>query len=193
VPHQVHLRTLGRPTDHRLAMLRNLAVAILRYERVRTTEAKAKEVRRMIDRAVNLGRDGSIEARRRAGGLLRDPLIVAKVFEELAPRYPERASGFTRLVRLGRRVGDGAPVTLIELVEGEEPKAATEKVSEEATPKGPLARARATARRAIRSGRAKSSGERDADREQTSTEPKTEPKKERSAPTRRRKEKSAKP
>lgn len=190
MPHQVHLRTLGRPTDHRLSMLRNLAVAILRYERVRTTEAKAKEVRRVVDRAVNLGREGSIQARRRAGGLLRDPLIVRKVFEELAPRYPERTSGFTRLVRLGRRMGDGAPVTLIELVEGEEPKAATEKpASEEAAAKGPLARARATAGRAIRGGRAKSSGARDADREQTETEPK----KERSAPARRRKEKSAKP
>jgi large subunit ribosomal protein L17 len=191
VPHQVHLRILGRPADHRLSMLRNLAVAILRYERVRTTEAKAKEVRRIVDRAVNLGREGSLQARRRARGLLRDPLIVQKVFEEVAPRYPERTSGFTRLVRLGHRVGDGAPVTLIELVEGAELKAPAEKpVAEEAAPKGPLARARATARRVTsRSGKVKAAtGERGAEKEKPETE-----KKERSAPARRRKEKSAKP
>src|SRR5919204_1978521 len=118
MPHQVHLRTLGRVSDHRLSMLRNLAVAVLRYERVKTTEAKAKEVRRLVDRIIGLGREGSLAARRRALALTRDRLIVEKVFADLPDRFADRGSGYTRLVRLGHRVGDGAPMMLIELLEG---------------------------------------------------------------------------
>lgn len=153
MPHQVHLRTLGRTSDHRLSMLRNLAVAVLRYERVRTTEAKAKEVRRFVDRAMGLGREGTVLARRRAIALLRDRLIVEKVFDEFATRYTDRGSGFTRLVRLGHRVGDGAPMMLVELVEGAATgDAATQPAAEKAAepaaePKGPAARARELARR----------------------------------------------
>src|ERR671936_2476168 len=118
MPHQAHLRTLGRVSDHRLSMLRNLAVAVLRYERVKTTESKAKEVRRFVDKIVNLGRDGSLAARRRALALTRDRLIVEKTFTDLRERFGDRSSGYTRLVRLGHRVGDGAPMMLIELLEG---------------------------------------------------------------------------
>ena len=75
MPHQVHLRTLGRVSDHRLSMLRSLAVAVLRYERVKTTEAKAKEVRRIVDKIIGLGRDGTLAARRRSLALTRDQLI----------------------------------------------------------------------------------------------------------------------
>ena len=99
-------------------MLRSLSVAVLRYERVRTTEAKAKEVRRLVDRVVGLGRDGSLHARRRALAFTRDPLIVDKVFTDLRERFADRPSGFTRLSRLGHRVGDGAPLMLVELLEG---------------------------------------------------------------------------
>lgn len=172
MPHQVHLRTLGRTTDHRLSMLRNLAVSVLRYERVRTTEAKAKEVRRFVDRAISFGRAGTLVARRRALALLHDPLIVEKLFDDLAKRYADHASGFTRLVRLGHRVGDGAPMMLVELVEGEakaERDAAegagpaarrisspeAEKAAEPSAPKGPVARARELARRATGRGGAK--------------------------------------
>lgn len=199
MPHQVHLRTLKRPTDHRLAMLQNLAVAVLRYERVRTTEAKAKEVRRFVDRAIGLGRDGTLRARRKAIGLLRDRLIVEKLFEELGSRYPDRSSGFTRLVRLGHRVGDGAPMMLVELVEATDRKPEERKVKEEqaAAPKSPLARARATARSVVRRGpaeKAEAEGERKAKRPKKTGETKKKEKSARGAaersPRGRRKEKS---
>ncbi len=99
-------------------MLRSLAVSVLRYERVRTTEAKAKETRRLVEKVVGLGHDGSLVARRRAIALTRDRLIVEKVFTDLRERFADRRSGFTRLVRLGHRVGDGAPLALIALLEG---------------------------------------------------------------------------
>ncbi len=118
MPHQVHLRTLGRTSDHRLSMLRSLAVSVLRYERVRTTEPKAKEVRRLVEKIVGLGLDATLVARRRALALTRDPLIVEKVFTDLRQRFADRHSGFVRVVRLGHRVGDGAPLALIELLEG---------------------------------------------------------------------------
>jgi large subunit ribosomal protein L17 len=118
MPHQAHLRTLGRVSDHRLSMLRNLAVSVLRYERIKTTEAKAKEVRRFVDKIIGLGREGSLTARRRALALTRDRLIVEKTFTDLRERFGDRSSGYTRLVRLGHRVGDGAPMMLVELLEG---------------------------------------------------------------------------
>ena len=135
MPHQVHLRTFGRTTSHRLSMLRNLAVDVLRYERVKTTEAKAKEVRRFVDKLVRLGRDGTLPARRRALALTRDPLIVEKVFTDLRERFAGRDSGFSRLSRLGHRVGDGAPMMLIELLEGA-PAQAKAEAPAEAAPAG---------------------------------------------------------
>jgi large subunit ribosomal protein L17 len=151
MPHQAHLRTLGRVTDHRLSMLRNLAVAVLRYERVKTTEARAKEVRRFVDKIVNLGREGSLSARRRALALTRDRLIVEKTFTDLRDRFADRGSGYTRLVRLGHRVGDGAPMMLIELLEGAPAQAKPEAPAGEAEPGG----VRAIARRLRRGGQPK--------------------------------------
>ncbi len=136
MPHQVHLRTLGRTGDHRLSMLRNLSVSVLRYERVRTTEAKAKEVRRLVDRLVGLGLDGSLNARRRALALTRDRLIVEKVFTDLRDRFADRRSGFTRLAHLGHRVGDGAPMALIELLEGVPAQAKAETPAVAEAPQG---------------------------------------------------------
>jgi len=115
VPHQVHKRKFGRTTGHRRSMLRNLSLSILRYERVKTTEAKAKEIRRFVDEMINLGKDGSLAARRRALAWLPEPGIVEKVFGDLAARYPDRRSGYLRMVHLGRRVGDSAPLMLLEL------------------------------------------------------------------------------
>ncbi len=120
MPHQVHQRTFGRTTGHRRSMLRNLTLSVLRYERVRTTEARAKEVRHFVDRMIGLGKDGSLAARRRALGWLPEPRIVEKLFTDLAPRYADRSSGFTRLTRLPPRVGDSAPRMLIELLAGPE-------------------------------------------------------------------------
>ena len=120
MPHQVHQRKFGRETAHRKAMFRNLTLSILRYERVKTTEPKAKEVRRFVDGMILLGKDGSLAARRKAIAWLPEPEIVEKLFTDLAGRYTDRTSGFTRTTRLGRRVGDSAPMMLIELMPGAE-------------------------------------------------------------------------
>ena len=106
MPHQVHQRKFSRTIDQRKAMLRNLTLSVLRYERVKTTEAKAKEIRGFVDRMINLGKDGSIEARRRANAWLPEMVIVEKVFGDLAKRYPDRTGGYLRMTRLSRRVGD---------------------------------------------------------------------------------------
>src|SRR5437588_11621000 len=97
-------------------MLRNLTLSVLRYERVKTTEAKAKEVRVFVDRMINLGKDGSLVARRRALAWLPEPVIVEKVFTDLAVRWHDRRSGSLRLTNLCRRDGDCAPQMVIEIL-----------------------------------------------------------------------------
>ena len=136
MPHKIHQRKFGRETGHRKGMLRNLTVSVLRYERVKTTEAKGKEIRRFVDKMIGLGKDGSLPARRRALAWLPEKLLVDKVFDDLAKRYPDRSSGYLRITKVGRRVGDAAPVVLLELMPGvdEEKKAATA-AAEEAAPK----------------------------------------------------------
>jgi len=118
MPHQVHQRKFGRKSDLRRSLLRNLTLSVLRYERVKTTEAKAKEIRGYVDRMITLGKDGSLEARRRATAWLPETVIVDKVFTDLATRYTDRSSGFLRMTRLPRRVGDQAPHMLLELMPG---------------------------------------------------------------------------
>lgn len=130
MPHQVHERKFGRTTDQRRAMLRNLTVSVLRYEKVRTTEAKGKEIRRFVDRMIALGKDGSLSARRRALAWLPEPAIVEKVFSDLAQRYPQRRSGYLRMVRVGRRNGDAAPLVQLELAPGAEELAEKEETAE---------------------------------------------------------------
>jgi large subunit ribosomal protein L17 len=115
--HGVSGRKFGRPTDHRLAMYRNLVTDLIRYEKIQTTEQKAKEIRGMVDRLITLGKDGSLHARRQALARVYDPKLVDKVFHILAERYRERPGGYTRIVRIGRRLGDGAMVAQISLVE----------------------------------------------------------------------------
>src|SRR5436189_5568063 len=97
-------------------MLRNLTLSVLRYERVKTTEAKAKEVRLFVDRMINLGKDGSLGARRRALAWLPEPVIVEKVFSDLAVRWPDRGSGYVRITHLVRRGGDSAPQLMLQLL-----------------------------------------------------------------------------
>jgi large subunit ribosomal protein L17 len=110
-------RKLGRKTGPRMALYKNLTVAILRYEQVKTTEARAKEVRGRVERMITLAKDGSLTARRRVVAELPDePLVIDKLFKEIAPRYADRTSGYTRLVRIGMRSGDAAPIVQIELV-----------------------------------------------------------------------------
>jgi large subunit ribosomal protein L17 len=120
MPHQVHQRKFGRQTGHRKSMFRNLTLSVLRYEQVKTTEAKAKEVRKFVDGMIILGKNGSLAARRKAIGWLPEQEIVEKLFSDLATRYAGRTSGFTRTTRLPRRVGDSAPMMLIELMPGVE-------------------------------------------------------------------------
>ena len=148
MPHQVHERKFGRRTGARRGMLRNLTLSVLRYERVKTTEAKAKEVRLFVDRMINLGKDGSLGARRRALAWLPEPVIVEKVFSDLAIRWPDRGSGYVRITHIGRRVGDSAPQMLLELVPApEKPTAEKPDAAEEPKPRRRLAlpRRRATA------------------------------------------------
>ncbi|HET7644952.1 MAG TPA: 50S ribosomal protein L17 [Candidatus Limnocylindria bacterium] len=117
MPHRVAGRKLGRTDDHRMAMLANLAVAVLRYERVKTTEAKAKEVRGLVDGMITLAKRGDLHARRQlVSRMPHEPLIVDKLMGEIATKYADRSSGFTRIVKLGQRAGDAAPIVQIELV-----------------------------------------------------------------------------
>jgi large subunit ribosomal protein L17 len=117
MPHRVAGRKLSRPHAHRMSMLGNLAVAILRYERVKTTEAKAKEVRGVIDGMITLAKRGDLHARRQlVSRMPHEPLIVDKLMGEIAEKYADRSSGFTRIVKIGQRAGDAAPMVQIELV-----------------------------------------------------------------------------
>ena len=118
MPHQVHQRKFGRKGNLRRGMLRNLTTSVLRYERVKTTEAKAKEIRGFIDRMINLGKEGTLDARRRANAWIDEPIIVEKLFADLAKRYPDRTSGYLRMTRLARRVGDNSPLMVVELMPG---------------------------------------------------------------------------
>ena len=115
--HRVDGRKLGRKMGPRLALYRNLTVSVLRYERVRTTEAKAKEVQGRIERAITLAKRGDLSARRAVvSELPNEPLVVAKLFDVIAPKYADRTSGYTRLIHVGQRKGDAAEIVQIELV-----------------------------------------------------------------------------
>ena len=117
MPHRIAGRKLSRTHDHRVAMLGNLAVAVIRYERVKTTEAKAKEVRGVVDGMITLAKRGDLHARRQlVSRMPHEPLIVEKLMGEIATKYADRASGFTRITKLGQRLGDAATMVQIELV-----------------------------------------------------------------------------
>ena len=114
--HKVSTRQLSRPTAHRMSMLRNMVTDLLRDEAIRTTDAKAREVRRLAEKAITLGKNGSLSSRRRALAMLTDKQVVRKLFDELAPRYEERPGGYTRVVKLVPRKGDAAAMAVLELV-----------------------------------------------------------------------------
>ncbi|MDP2936054.1 MAG: 50S ribosomal protein L17 [Dehalococcoidia bacterium] len=114
--HRVGGRKFSRPTGHRLSMLRNLVQDLIRYEKIETTEAKAKEARPMAEKLITLGKEGSLHARRQALSVA-NPTVVDKVFHVLAPRYKERPGGYTRVIKEGPRLGDAAPMAWLELVE----------------------------------------------------------------------------
>ena len=110
-------RALHRESSHRKALLCNLAVSVLTHERIRTTEAKAKEVRGLVDRIITWGKRGDIHARRLTLKKVRSRTVVKKVFDELAPRYRDRPGGYTRIMKVGARQGDNAPIVMMELVD----------------------------------------------------------------------------
>ncbi len=115
--HRIDGRKLGRKMGPRLALFKNLTVSVLRYERVRTTEAKAKEVQGRVEKAITLAKRGDLTARRAiVSQFPNEPLVVTKLFDEIAEKYADRTSGFTRIVKIGPRKGDAAEVVQIELV-----------------------------------------------------------------------------
>lgn len=118
--HRVRSRKLGRTSAHRLALYRNMVTSLLEHERIQTTDAKAREVRRIAERMITLGKRGTLHARRRALRIIRQREVAAKVFDELADRYRDRPGGYTRVLKIGIRTGDAAPVSIVELVEAGE-------------------------------------------------------------------------
>jgi large subunit ribosomal protein L17 len=115
--HRVGLKKLGRPTGHRLALIRNLMTDLIRHERLQTTEPKANELRREVEKLIGTARAGDLHARRLVAAKLYDQEVLKKLFAEIVPRYQSRPGGFTRTVKLMPRRGDGAPMAQIELVE----------------------------------------------------------------------------
>jgi large subunit ribosomal protein L17 len=111
------LRKLNRTSSHRLAMLRNMSNSLLRHERIKTTLPKAKELRRVVEPLITLAKEASVANRRLAFNRLRDRDMVVKLFNELGPRYKSRNGGYTRILKFGFRVGDNAPMALMELVD----------------------------------------------------------------------------
>lgn len=114
--HKIAGRKLSRSSGHRAAMYRNVVTDLLNYEKVTTTEAKAKEVRSLAEKMITLGKKGGLHSRRQAASFILDKKVVDKVFTELATRYAERPGGYTRIAKLGPRLGDAAAMVQLELV-----------------------------------------------------------------------------
>jgi large subunit ribosomal protein L17 len=115
--HRHGLRKLNRTSSHRLAMLRNMTVSLLRHEAIKTTLPKAKELRRVVEPILTLGKTDSLANKRLAFSRLRDREMVVKLFSELGPRYAARNGGYLRILKMGFRQGDNAPMAFIELVD----------------------------------------------------------------------------
>lgn len=124
--HRHGLRKLNRTSSHRLAMLRNMTVSLLRHEAIKTTLPKAKELRRVIEPIITLGKVDTLANKRLAFSRLRDREMVVKLFSEIGPRYKARNGGYLRILKMGFRVGDNAPMAYVELVDRPEPGEAVE-------------------------------------------------------------------
>jgi len=125
--HRNGLRKLNRTSSHRLAMLRNMCNSLITHEAIKTTVPKAKELRRVVEPLITLAKEATVANRRLAFARLRDRDVVVKLFNELGPRYAARPGGYTRILKMGFRVGDNAPMAYVELVDRPE-------VSAEAAP-----------------------------------------------------------
>lgn len=136
--HQVRKKRFGRTTSHRMAMFRNMVTSLIQEERITTTLVKAKELRRFAEKMVTLAKTGTLHARRQAAAFVRTNDAVKKLFAELGPRFQERQGGYTRIMKLGNRLGDGAPMAIIEYLgfQGRPKRSKTEAgKSEEGAPK----------------------------------------------------------
>jgi large subunit ribosomal protein L17 len=118
--HRKDHRRLGRKSEHRHALLRNMVTALFQYERIETTVAKAKETRRLAERMITFGKQGDLAARRHVARFVMKPEIVSKLFATIAPWYTERNGGYTRIIRIGRRLGDAGEIAYLELVKSVE-------------------------------------------------------------------------
>ncbi len=115
--HKIAGRGLGRSTGHRKALFRNLVADLLDYEKIKTTEAKAKEVQGIAEKMITLAKHGGLNARRQALAFIYDEKVVGKLFDDLSVRFAERPGGYTRITKLGPRLGDGAAMVQLKLVE----------------------------------------------------------------------------
>jgi len=120
--HRKDHRRLGRKREHRQALLRNLVTALFQYERIETTVAKAKETRRLAERMITFGKQGDLAARRHVARFVMKPEVVSKLFATIAPWYTERNGGYTRIVRIGHRLGDAGETAYLELIKSAEQK-----------------------------------------------------------------------
>ncbi len=120
--HQKAGRKLGRDSSHRVSMLRNMVASFFNNERIETTDAKARELRKLAERMITLGKQGNLHARRHALAVIRDRKAVKKLFEDIAPRFQEREGGYTRIFKAGHRLGDGAFLSVIELTSKASPR-----------------------------------------------------------------------
>lgn len=125
---------LGRNSSHRSAMMRNLVTSLIDHERITTTDARAKELRKVADKMITLAKRGDLHARRQAMQVIRERKVVGKLFEMIGPRYKDRPGGYTRIIKLGHRSGDNAAQSIIELVEEEFTSRQRTEVAEEAAP-----------------------------------------------------------
>lgn len=120
-------RRLGRTTSHRTAMFRNMVTSLFQHEKITTTDSKAKELKVIAEKMITLGKRGDLHAVRQAAAYIRDKKVVTKLFETIAPRFSARPGGYTRIIKIGARLGDNAPVAILELVEEEVQKKAPRK------------------------------------------------------------------
>ena len=128
-------RKLGVTTKHRKSMLRTMVTDLFRNDRLRTTDTRAKELRRVAEKLITLAKDGSLHKRRQAGAYIRDKEVLRKLFDEIAQNFKDRPGGYTRIIKLGFRKGDNSPISLVELVEEEYKPKKKKKAPKKAAPK----------------------------------------------------------
>jgi large subunit ribosomal protein L17 len=157
--HRKDHRRLGRKSEHRRALLRNLVTALFQYERIETTVAKAKETRRFAERMITFGKQGDLAARREVAAYVMKPEVVVKLFSTIAPWYADRKGGYTRIIRIGHRLGDAGETAYLELVKSAEQR------EQERAARVAAAEAKALAQAGEKSARKKKQSEAEAEAE----------------------------